>query len=118
MWLSCACLRSALSIEITKDVETQIKIEICEIFEYILDWREDFFIQNAMNYFTDHFYETNKDADLYMKQPEEVDKELCDLMPESMFGVGMPVLPKKKKFKMFETKHKKDSNNQPFITDP
>jgi len=33
-----------LEIEINKDLETLIKIEICEIFEYLLDWREDFFI--------------------------------------------------------------------------
>jgi len=37
-------LNKDLEIEINKELETLIKIEICEIFEYLLDWREDFFI--------------------------------------------------------------------------
>lgn len=90
-----------MEIEINKDLETLIKIEICEIFEYIMDWREDFFIQNAMNYFTDKFYENNKDPNKNIK-PEDYAKDLSELLPENMFGVGQPVFQKKRKFKAFK----------------
>ncbi|EAR95948.2 MIR domain protein (macronuclear) [Tetrahymena thermophila SB210] len=92
-----------MEIKINKDLETLIKIEICEIFEYLMDWREDFYIQNAMNYFTDVFYENNK-ADNNYQRNQDLEKELSQLFPENMFAVGQPVLKKKRKFKKLKPK--------------
>lgn len=46
-------------LNISKSPEILIKIEICKIFNYLLDWREDFYLDNVMNYFKNYFYKQN-----------------------------------------------------------
>ena len=44
-----------------------------------------------MNYFTDKFYEQNKKDDEYLSEGDkqkDLQKELLELLPENMFGVG------------------------------
>lgn len=43
-----------------------------------------------MNYFTEKFYECNKENDHYLHKDkiEEYNKDLLELLPENMFGVG------------------------------
>lgn len=43
-------------IDIEKPLEIQIKLEICKIFEYLWDWKEDFLIDNIMKYFSNNYY--------------------------------------------------------------
>ena len=46
-------------LNISKSPEILIKIEICKIFNYLLDWREDFYLDNVMTYFKNYFYKQN-----------------------------------------------------------
>jgi hypothetical protein len=42
-------------LDYKSNVEENIKIEICKIFDYLMNWREDFYLDNLMK-----FYETEK----------------------------------------------------------
>lgn len=68
-----------------------------------------------MNYFTDRFYEQNKKDNEYLQadKQKELSKELLELLPENMFGVGQPIFQKDRKFKMFKPPSKGN-----FIIDP
>ena len=43
-------------INIEQSIEEKIKIEICNIFEYLMDWRDDFFLDNCVKYFETEYY--------------------------------------------------------------
>ena len=40
------------SLTSEQGIDVKIKIEICKIFDYLLDWREDYVLDNLMDYFT------------------------------------------------------------------
>ncbi|EGR31182.1 MIR domain protein [Ichthyophthirius multifiliis] len=114
-------------IKISKDLEALIKIEICKIYEYLMDWREDFFINNIMKYFTEKFYnkyqilleKPQKNQELeYQKLEKELNQELQESLPENMFSVGEPIFKNQafRKFKQFgyeknNTKDEPEVNN-------
>ena len=52
-----------LKLDIEQSPEIKIKIEICKIFDYLLDWREDFYLDNVIGYFQNVFYKKYSKSD-------------------------------------------------------
>lgn len=43
------CKNEETTVE--KSIEVKIKLEICKIFDYLIDWREEFYLDKIMKYF-------------------------------------------------------------------
>ena len=69
-------------MQVSKPFEIQIKVEICNIFDYLLNWREEYYLDNVMQYFKNVFYKKNADkrviSESEIKLPK---KDLLRLVP-------------------------------------
>ena len=63
--------------------EVAIKIEICKVFQYLLDVRQEFFVQNSMGFFKSIFVPTIVNTPEY-----EWGTMLSGLLPEDPLKVG------------------------------
>ena len=83
-----------------KNYEVSIKTKICELFNYLIDMREDYYIDNLMEYFRYQFIEKFRDCkDEYVKEDTNFD-EILQLLPENSTQVGEKII-KGTKFKNF-----------------
>jgi len=83
-----------------KNYEVAIKIKICEVFNYVMDMREDFQIDNLMEYFREVFIEKVKEYKEEFVTDEMNFDEMLQLLPENASEVGEKIL-KGLKFKNF-----------------
>lgn len=86
--------------ENNKNYEVAIKIKICEVFNYILDLREDYHIDNLMDYFQEYFIEKFKESKEEFVNEESNFDELLQLLPENPTEVGEKII-KSGKFRNF-----------------
>ncbi|EGR30657.1 MIR domain protein [Ichthyophthirius multifiliis] len=75
------------------ECENLIKIQICELFIYILDVRQDFFIDNIIKYFQHKFCTYKKE------ETEKLEQDLVDLFPQNVTEIGKEV--KQEKIKIY-----------------
>lgn len=69
-----------LILDIEQSPEIKIKIEICKIFDYLLDWREDFYLDNVIGYFQNVFYKKYSKSDK-KKEDIHLSEDIISLMP-------------------------------------
>ena len=102
-----------------KNYEVSIKIKICEVFNYLLDMREDYQIDNLMEYFRETFIEKFKDCKEEFVTDEMNFDELQQLLPECASEVGEKIIKTNAKFKNFtkgeEFKFFDDILDRPFM---
>lgn len=68
---------------VESNYEVAIKIEICKVFQYLLDVRQEFFVQNSMGFFKSIFVPTIVNTPEY-----EWGTMLSGLLPEDPLKVG------------------------------
>ena len=68
--------------------EVSVKIEICDIFEYILNMREDFLIDNAIEFFREKFYNEIFKMDESEWNNAKINQNILTLLPNSLQEVG------------------------------
>lgn len=61
----------------------EIKIQICKIFEFLLNCRSEFFLTNAMVFFNDFSLERNKEKNFLEKQKEIYDN-VTQILPNDI----------------------------------
>ncbi|KAL4447069.1 hypothetical protein ABPG74_013921 [Tetrahymena malaccensis] len=80
------------------DIEEQIKIKICEFFSFLLDMRQDFFIDNIISYFQQKFCEYKKEETV------KVVDDVLELLPNDFTEVGHVV--KSEKVKIYTQRYR------------
>ena len=67
--------------------EVAIKIEICEVFSYLMDTREDHHIDNMISYFKDTFIDKIRQG----AKVEDIEEAFIEIGPDSFIEAGKPV---------------------------
>lgn len=66
-------------LDYKNNIEENIKIEICNIFDYLMNWREDFYLDNLMK-----FYLTEK---MDVKE-DDFEKIIRKILPVRMLSIN------------------------------
>ena len=66
------------------NIEVLIRIEICKIFNFLLDLREDYFINNAVDYFKKVFIN-------YKNDNKNISNEILNIMPDPLLKVDQDI---------------------------
>ena len=97
----------------------EIKLQICKIFEFLLNYRFEFNLGNAMGYFNEIFLDKNKEKNFLEKKKEILDK-IVEIFPADVCeisGTNAKIL-KKNSFSFFRNNFAKSFDeiiNKPFI---
>ena len=71
------------------NVEVLIKRQICEIFNYYLDLREDFFLTNVISYFQTCYIKKNKNPS--SEDLKLIEEEILELFPENWLKIDQEI---------------------------
>ena len=70
----------------TTDMIKDIKLQICKIFEFMLNYRYDFYLNNALAYFNECFLDKNKDK--LNEKKKEFNDSLAQMLPSEIYEIN------------------------------
>ena len=65
----------------------EIKLQICKIFEFLLNYRFEYNLSNAMGYFNEVFFDKNKEKN-FLERKKETLERIIEIFPSDIYVIS------------------------------